>query len=449
MRQVVDLDSNPNQKKFVKEVLKAAYGESAYRVLFFGGGIRGGKTIGCFTPLHIICSRTPGVRAHIIRKSESVLLDTSIPSFRNHFDGMPSIKRWSGSKGDNFVEYKNGSLIFFKSEGFNSDKDLDKFKGFETNIIVLEQVEELQYLTFQKALERVGTWKCGNDRLQPLVLATFNPTFTWVKKRIHDAYVAGTLPEHYYYQTALAEDNRANLHPSLWRNWEGMDEVQYKRFVLGDWEAKPSTNLFLYNFNPNEHVKKCLYDVNLDLWLSFDFNISPMTAILAQRTERGFKVIKEYRMLNADIQKFCNYILADFKQCKYRYLDRLWVCGDPSGSNSSAYLGKNVNYYKIIQENFNVSIRRMVMRKAALSHEASYTHCNTLLSKLHYSEISSDCEYLLHDIYNMTFYALVKQTPLSKLRDADTGQESTIGHLLDCLRYFMDTAYPDVFKIRS
>jgi hypothetical protein len=88
---------------------------------------------------------------------------------------------------NNYFEYDNGSRIYFFAENFKNDKDLDRFKGLETNIFLLEQMEELQQATFLKAIERCGShYLRGYDNLPGLILGTFNPTSGWLKEEIYE-----------------------------------------------------------------------------------------------------------------------------------------------------------------------------------------------------------------------------------------------------------------------
>lgn len=54
--------------------------------------------------------------------------------------------------------HPNGSVILFKSESYDRDKDLDWMKGLEVNGFLFEEINECQEQTFYKAFERAGAW---------------------------------------------------------------------------------------------------------------------------------------------------------------------------------------------------------------------------------------------------------------------------------------------------
>lgn len=437
----VNLDSNPKQKGYVKAVLDAVQGRSKHRIFAYLGGVRSGKTIGALTVMHILASSYCDLRFHAIRRASTDFTETTIPSFEQKFGAYKGIKKWSHSNYNRYVEYKTGTRITFKPESYKDDKDFNRWKGFETNLVLLEQAEELQYKLYQKVIERCGTW-ANPYNFPPIIMLTANPTDTWVRKEFYDKHHKGTLPDDVYYCEAVPTDNKDNLNPEIWQAWDRLDDVQYERFILNNWDARPTTDLFFYNFKRLLHVKESLYDVNKDLWLSFDFNISPMTAILVQKYGDSCEVLREYRMLNTDIETFARYI-KDTLPSEYRY--NIWITGDPSGRSSHALLGRNVNFYRIIQDVLDVAPSRIVAPIVAPTHENSYVHCNHVIKNLTKFHIDPCCEYLLHDVMNMSYYQLTKQTPLQRLKEGESGDTTTIGHLLDCLRYFLHTAYSNMF----
>jgi len=68
--------------------------------------------------------------------------------------------------------------MFFFAEGYEKDKDLTRWDGLEVNFILLEQIEGLQEITLQKAMERVGSYVIhGKKQPAPLILITVNPTW--------------------------------------------------------------------------------------------------------------------------------------------------------------------------------------------------------------------------------------------------------------------------------
>ncbi|MCS7084515.1 MAG: hypothetical protein RMM53_00600, partial [Bacteroidia bacterium] len=229
-----DFTRNEKQARLFRAVVAACQGRSEHRYFFYGGAVRGGKTTVSLAILLWLAQRYPGSRAHIVRQSFPLLWATVKPAFDRLCPPHLVAQKRFGS-GHAFYRLHNHSQIHFFSESFARDPDLDRFKGLETNFFLLEQAEELQYATFVKCLERVGSWRIPSAP-PAMIFATFNPAPNWVKTRIRDPFVAGKLPPAYFFLEALPDDNPFVSQEQ--RNaWKLMDPLAYRRFVQGDWTA--------------------------------------------------------------------------------------------------------------------------------------------------------------------------------------------------------------------
>ena len=106
---------------------------AAYRVIVFGGSIRGGKTYWLLLTLSHLALTYGGSRWVIIRKSLPDLKRTTFPSFTGLLgDGLNAhIRSWN--RDTNVVTFNNGSELIFMAESFDEDKDLNRFRGLEVN----------------------------------------------------------------------------------------------------------------------------------------------------------------------------------------------------------------------------------------------------------------------------------------------------------------------------
>ena len=178
------IDFFPKQIEALEKVLI-----NKYNLVVYGGAIRGGKTVWGLATLLFLCEVYPRSRWCIIRETMDRLRTNTIPSFKK-----------LGAKGkliENPFEYThhNGSKILFKGENYAMDKDIDWMKGLEVNGILFEEINECKEQTLYKAFERAGSWIINGAKRQPfpIVMATCNPTFGWVKHLIYDNYKKGTL----------------------------------------------------------------------------------------------------------------------------------------------------------------------------------------------------------------------------------------------------------------
>ena len=129
----VDLTKNPKQEEFFNTAVGSAFGDNDFRYLFYGGAIRGGKTVGCLSTLIILCKIFPGSKWYVIRKSFTRIQETTLPSMAKIL-GKTTRVRWNRDKSNYYVEFTaTGSQIFFAGEDIKTDPELKWMLGLECN----------------------------------------------------------------------------------------------------------------------------------------------------------------------------------------------------------------------------------------------------------------------------------------------------------------------------
>lgn len=226
------LEFTPRQNEFIKAALSGLY-----KYLLFGGAIRGGKSYVAIGLAILLCKMFPGSRWAITRKDLPTLKRNTIPTFNairpSSFVGAINQSTWTAT-------CTNGSEIVFFPESAKGDKDLDRWKGLEVNGFIHEEMNEISEKSFDKSIERAGTWKCpGKNKPPILVIGTCNPSKGYVKESFYDKWKDGTLEAPWFYLPASIDDN-----PHLDQDY--LDSIEtmrtrrpkaYRRFVLGDWDA--------------------------------------------------------------------------------------------------------------------------------------------------------------------------------------------------------------------
>lgn len=464
----VDLNRNAKQKAYFFKVLQclAEYEQIQedikqgkcgpwpfvpIRFWHYGGAIRGGKTVVSFAILaFVLCKKYPGSRWHVIRASWSDL-KLAMDSLRKIIHGARV--RWRNSTDECYVEFldmvpKNGttpSRVYFKSENAARDKDLDGFKGLETNGFLGEQIEELMPATFNKMKERAGSYYI--DPMPPAyVFTTFNPTYNWVKEMIHDKNMDGTLDLSHFVMYALSSDGDWVTQDQM-DSWNQMDEESKARFILGSWEFKVEGQ-FAYAFG--DHLIEPSIDINsnIDIWLSFDFNVDPMTCVVMQTDYASFVHFPlEFRIPNSDTYALCEEINRKLGHLRHRFI----VTGDASGNNRNSAARGGQSHYQIIQEQLKISSSQFKMLSSNPLISVSRVFCNSVLQKfprVRFSKVG--CPYLIKDLrFVMTGKdeegkLKIQKTGWNKLANVDN---ALLGHLLDGWRYVLHKALPSWLRI--
>jgi hypothetical protein len=211
-----------------------------------------------------------------------------------------------------------------------------------------------------------------------------------------------------------------------------LDKVTFQQEYLAE-DVDANEMPFLYCFDEQKHIgNSFVLADDLPLWLSFDFNVLPMTCVLGQRhNDNTLRVNKIIKLNNASIYDMCDHI-------KVKYPGYRWIAtGDASGKNRSGTTKGNLSYWQIIRKELNLSDYQIKLRSKNLDHTSSQVICNSVLEHKDIV-IHKDCKDLVDDcIYAaVDEYGKLIKTPERGL------------HFLDGFRYLLDANFPNVLKIK-
>jgi hypothetical protein len=419
---MVVFEPQPKQEDFMEAVFS-----NEYSFLVFGGAMGGGKSYVSVATLILLAKMYPNSIWCVIRESLPTMKKTVIPTFKKI---CPKNFILSYNQSDQIVYFTNGSQIMFMAEDYANDKDFDRFKGLEVNGFLLEQIEELQEDLLDICIIRAGRHKIANQP-RPLILATVNPTMNWVKKKIYVPYLNNSLPKGWFYMPSTIKDN-----PSLYNDkeyierFENLDPMTKRRYIDGDWNAFKIEGQILFCFDHKKHVVNTKYtpSQHLDLWISFDFNVNPITCSIAQRVSiRKLVIFDEIKLENSHTEELCNHIKAKYPH--FRYV----VTGDASGVKRSTTTSGGITDWYIIIKSLALKDMQVKKRRANLPLNESVTLCNALLYHAEI-EITYNCENIIADIT----YAVADEHGKPKKDSTTSGL-----HFWDTFRYLLDANYPD------
>lgn len=424
---IIDLQKNPRQWEYFSDVLKGVTGQSEKRHFFYGGAIRGGKSFVSAALLLAFAKKYQNSRWHIFRSDFPALNATIIPTFEKILAGNSNYG-WNRDK-SNFFLYNRATdaRIYFRGENISHDQNLENLLGLETNGIFYEQIEELSEKLWNIGNSRNGSWYIDNMPT-PITLATFNPTQKWIKQKVHEPFINGTLPKNYHYQLAFPTDN-AFVTQEQKLNWENLDERYKRQFILGDWSNFDNDgSRWAYSFDSSKHMKAVELSKNIEIILSFDFNKDPICCSVMQIPNSNTIKIKEtIKLANSDIYQLCEVI-------KTKYGNQLFiVTGDASGNNLNAMVRDNLNYYKIIREQLNLSIQQFRVPTINPPIAENRVLVNSLLSRGNIEIDPNGCKSLQFDLEN------VSVLPDGTLKKMDRNDPAQQADALDTFRYACNT----------
>ena len=439
---LVQLDNFPKAAQFVNAVLS-----QKYRVICYGGAIRGGKSFNAIASLILLHRIYPGSRSIIVRENLDMLRKNTLPSCQK---AVPSnfVKQFKGDPQFEWT-FTNGSQMFFFAEGYEKDKEYDRWNGLEVNFILLEQIEELQLKALEKSLERVGSHVIPNAvQPQPQILITVNPTKTWAKELIYDKWVDGTLPEKWLYIPALITDNPFipdSFKESL-QELKRINPVKYQRYVEGDWEVQDVIEgAFWKSFSYELHVKSLEIDLNLPLHISFDENVNPYPALSIWQIEgKNVRQLHEICLRHPE-NKLIKVAKEFVRWARFKNWNNIvYIYGDPSSHKEDAKLQAGHNYFTMlkneIEPNFHCHIRKLP-RTPPVALSADFINS---IYENNYDGISitinESCNESIKD------YTTVQEAGDGTMVKKKTGGIELIGHISDAKRYLLIEAFKDSFR---
>lgn len=208
-----------------------------------------------------------------------------------------------------------------------------------------------------------------------------------------------------------------------------LDDITFRQEYLAE-DVDANDKPFMYSFDEDKHIVKDLeINPNLGLYLSFDFNHTPMTCGVAQRYNlHTLKIVEEIELNESDPDEMCDYLIAKFPA----FIPTLKVTGDASGNNRTG-IKRGLTYWKIIRTRLKLKDNQFFVRSKNLFLEDSRVLCNSILQNATI-EIDAKCKNLIKDLIYASVDEkgeLVKENSISGL------------HHFDWFRYLLDANFPD------
>lgn len=190
-----------------------------------------------------------------------------------------------------------------------------------------------------------------------------------------------------------------------------------------------SSDKFAYAFDKTKHVKKCSVNYDYPIYLSFDFNKNPICCSVIQYYEGTVRIPWVFKLPNSDIYKLCEHIknkLIKPGQPTPHFI----INGDASGHNQSAMVKDNLNYFRIIKNELDLTIGQMQQLASNPRIEENQVLVNACLEHIPH-EIDPDNAAPV--IFDFEFAEMLPDGTLKKSDRKDPTQQLDA---LDTVRYY-------------
>ena len=201
-----------------------------------------------------------------------------------------------------------------------------------------------------------------------------------------------------------------------------LDEKTFRQEFMASWET--FSGRVFYAFDRSYNLKKWEAAIPHELHVGMDFNIDPMSAVVAAKMGNTLHVIDEIRIFGSSTDEVV-------EEIKTRYPGhRIIAYPDPAGSQRKTSAGGRTDHTILRSAGFQL--------KAPHSHNAIRDGVNAVNAKLRSSTgvttlyIDPKCKYVIECLEKQTY----------KTGTSIPDKESGFDHMNDALRYLVDYLYP-------
>ena len=425
------------------------------RVMVYGGK-SSAKTF-TIAQLFNVISYTNNVSCIAYRKEQTTIKISLKPAFVKAIDSIHMNAVYNVQ--DFAIKGNNSQIIVFK--GIDSEGKIKGIEGFK--YILLDELDHYTEEEFMQA--NLSLRGMENQK----IFATWNPVDEniWIKKYI-DRLQWDELPltikgnKHATLDATAfvrkSKDGKTLLIKTTYldnkwivgengygaRDQNLIDEYEqlktidpnsYNVNVLGEWGVRDKSNKFAFAFEASKHVGSVEYNPDYLIWLSFDFNVNPISCTAFQYYDDVLRAIKCFKLDNSNIYELCKLIASYFPDAMFK------VTGDASGTSRSAMVADNVNYYTIIKDELGLIWSQFNIPSVNPRIEENQVKVNAVLYAGLFVADSENCKEL---IYDLTYVEIDENKKIIKDRTA----ESKKSDFLDHFRYICNIIWPNMKLIK-
>jgi hypothetical protein len=407
------------------KVYKKYYNNQS-RFLIFYGGAGSGKSV---FVTQKICRRFLSEDNHkflVIRNTATSIKDSVYQELINTLRDWGQLYRIQINKSEHRITLDNGNEIICK--GLDDEQKIKSISGITG--MWIEEATELKEDAFDQLNLRIRGEK---DNYIQYILS-FNPISEdhWLKRRFIDTDSSDVTFVHTTYKDNFFLDDE---YKRVLEEYKQTNSLYYQVYCLGDWGIVDTSNKFLYAFDQEKHVKKCEYDKNLVVKLSFDFNIEPFAVQVYQCPDREtINFIDKVRLNDSDIYQVCDQIRAKYPN------NHLIVTGDASGNNRTGTTRGKTSYWQIIKKELQLSNPQIKLRSKNIGLIESRVLCNSALQHKNIN-IDPSMKELIYDCkYSKVDQQGVLESKLKMIKDRNKNKQDDF----DGFRYALDAEWPEL-----
>jgi hypothetical protein len=304
----------------------------------------------------------------------------------------------------------NGSTISLKGAD-----NYDSLRGVGLDFIVLDEFADIDPEAWYETLRPTLSDKQG----RALFIGTPKGIGNWA----YEIYQNQQEDPHSWQSFSYTTLDGGNVAPEeIESARRDLDERTFRQEYMATFET--FSGRIYYSFDRALNIQQWTQPLPEVLYVGMDFNIDPMSAVVAARIGNTLHIVDEVRMFSSNTQEMCDELKQRFPKTK------LWVYPDPAGNQRKTSAGGVTDVTILRNAGFVVKVPH--------SHTPVRDRINAVNSRLcdstgvRHIYVDPKCKYTIEGLERQTYKEGTTQP------DKDNGYD----HMNDALGYMVDYQFP-------
>lgn len=201
-----------------------------------------------------------------------------------------------------------------------------------------------------------------------------------------------------------------------------LDERTFRQEYLATFET--FTGRIYYAFDRQANTRKYIDGTPEAIYVGMDFNIDPMSAVVAHKAGDTLHIIDEVRLFSSNTQEMV-------QELKQRYpKSKIWVYPDPAGNQRKTSAGGQTDVTILTNAGFVVKAPRVHTPVRDRINAVNSRLCDTIGIRRLF--VDPKCKYTIEGLERQTY----------KEGTSQPDKESGYDHMNDALGYMVDYLFP-------
>lgn len=207
---------------------------------------------------------------------------------------------------------------------------------------------------------------------------------------------------------------------------QAVDEITFNEQFRATWESVAGG--IYYAFDEKENVRDCHYNSGKEIWVGSDFNVDPMSWVLAHDYKGELRVFDEIRIRNANTQATLDHLYKQYGRHEHGFV----FFGDAAGQNRSTT--SSTSDYIQIRDDSRFTRKKILYPSKNPRLKDRFASTNAMLKNAAGKRrvfIDPKCKNLINDLKQRSY----------REGTCDPDDGAGIGHMVDAFDYVIYAKY--------